>query len=317
MWKNRRSHLPRRQDRRRPRKHHFVPKCWLAGFTETLEPDGTLWVTDFVRQKQWSSSPGKTARITDFYRLSDQSRDPVYVENALSKIEAEAAPILQVLARNPRSPNPDELEMLLQFMAVQWVRVPSFRPFVLDVLRSITTRDMAAALETCETWQATLRESGTPEDTPGADYDGMKEFFESGQYTLSAENDWYVERGFTMAEKIIPLLRARYWETEFSPAGRYVATDNPVVMDGAEGEMVGFKNADVKLYPVNRFVLLRGTPAKMGPVPVSLGHISATNTMMILRAHQVYSYRRISTGWMKISSIRRTGIPFRKRSFTI
>jgi hypothetical protein len=55
---------------REPRAHHFVPQCWLAGFTETGEKDGQLWVTDLHRRKQWLSSPVNSGRRRDFYRTS-------------------------------------------------------------------------------------------------------------------------------------------------------------------------------------------------------------------------------------------------------
>jgi hypothetical protein len=42
-----------------PRANHFVPQCWLAGFTETGQKDGRLWVTDLKRRKQWQTSPPK------------------------------------------------------------------------------------------------------------------------------------------------------------------------------------------------------------------------------------------------------------------
>ena len=67
-----------------PRKHHYVPQCWLAGFTETGENDGRLWVTDFSRQRQWPTTPANTGQIRDFYRLSDPAPDPVGVERAFS-----------------------------------------------------------------------------------------------------------------------------------------------------------------------------------------------------------------------------------------
>jgi hypothetical protein len=41
-----------------PRRHHYVPRCWLAGFTDTGENDARLWVTDLRRRKQWNTSPG-------------------------------------------------------------------------------------------------------------------------------------------------------------------------------------------------------------------------------------------------------------------
>src|SRR5450755_3787132 len=77
-----------------PRRHHYVPQCWLAGFTETGENDGRLWVTDFSRQRQWPATPANAGHIRDFYRLSDPAPDPVVVEKFFS-----------LLARGPRRPS--------------------------------------------------------------------------------------------------------------------------------------------------------------------------------------------------------------------
>ena len=70
-----------------PRRHHYVPQCWLAGFTETGENDGRLWVTDFSRQQQWPTTPANAGHIRDFYRLADPAPDPVAVERFFSQLE--------------------------------------------------------------------------------------------------------------------------------------------------------------------------------------------------------------------------------------
>src|ERR1035438_3708913 len=111
-----------------PRRHHYVPQCWLAGFTDTGEKDGQLWVTDLVRRKQWQASPNNAGHIRDFYRLSDEQLDPVMVEKAFANIEAEVAPILRILDREQRAPGVKEFGALLPFIALQWARVPAFRP---------------------------------------------------------------------------------------------------------------------------------------------------------------------------------------------
>jgi hypothetical protein len=105
-----------------PRAHHIVPRCWLAGFTESGENDGKLWVTDLSRKKQWLSTPGNSGHIRDFYRVSDPSLDPAAVETALSKMEAIVAPILKAIDRERRPPHEDELSEMLQFIAIQFVR---------------------------------------------------------------------------------------------------------------------------------------------------------------------------------------------------
>ena len=111
-----------------PRAHHYVPQCWLSGFTSTRELDGRLWVTDFKRTKQWPSSPPNVGHSRDFYRISEPNLDPVTVEKFYSKIEDRIAPLLKDLDREKRTPTKNEMESICIFMAFQWSRVPAFRP---------------------------------------------------------------------------------------------------------------------------------------------------------------------------------------------
>ena len=130
-----------------PRRHHYVPRCWLAGFTEVGDKDGKLWVTDLRRRKQWQTSPGSAGFIKDFYRLSDERIDPTFAEKALSQIEGEIAPILRRIDQELREPGVEEFEALLYFIATQWPRVPAFRPFILNVLDTMSYENTGEALK--------------------------------------------------------------------------------------------------------------------------------------------------------------------------
>lgn len=274
-----------------PRAHHFVPQCWLAGFTDTGQKDGELWVTDLARAKRWKSRPANAGHRRDFYRVSNPKLDPVIVEKALSKMEDAVAPLLKSLDQERREPTEDEMDSLLWFMAIQWVRVPSFRPTILAIADAITRSRLSIALKSRESWAAALKEAGIPADSPGADYDGMREYERSGQYSLSAETEWYMQRAFSAAESIALSLRARHWTTSFSNSGSFIGSDNPLGLDGPKGQKVGFKNADVVIYPVSRHVLLGGTNVAVMPPFANRRYIAGMNTFMMLSAEaQVYSH---------------------------
>src|ERR1700690_533222 len=88
-----------------PRRHHYVPRCWLAGFTDTGEKEGRLFVTDLKRQNQWGAVPGTAGFIRDFYRLEGEHvDDPVLAEKSLSQIEDAIAPLLRSMDRDKRAP---------------------------------------------------------------------------------------------------------------------------------------------------------------------------------------------------------------------
>ena len=131
------------------------------------------------------------------------------MERFFSTLEGLAGPVLKALDMERRPPSDEELDLLLQFIAYQWVRVPSFRPLILGMADRITRERMAEALLTPETWRATLIQAGIDPEEPGADYESMKEFFESGEYSISAETAWYLQRAFAGVDKVLEGLRIR------------------------------------------------------------------------------------------------------------
>jgi hypothetical protein len=274
-----------------PRRHHYVPRCWLAGFTDTGEQDGGLFVTDFTRRKQWAGVPGSVGFIRDFYRLEDeQIDDPVRVEKALSQIEGEVAPILRAIDRERRSPKPEEIDPLLYFMAIQWSRVPAFRPLVLSVAKRISDERITEILQSPDSWKAALERAGISPDTPGAEYEEMKAAFEADAFNLSAPTDWYVQRAFRAVDAILPGLHKRYWTTLVSPSGSFIGSDNPVALDGEKGKLIGFENAEMVSYTVSRHVTVWGTLEPMKYPRVNRKFIAHANTLSLLHTDgQVFS----------------------------
>lgn len=277
---------------REPRAHHYVPQFWLAGFTDTGEKNGRLWVTDFKRQKQWPGNPENAGHRRDFYRLSDDiPKDPVAFEKLFSRIEDAFAPIFKALDRRPRGPYLDEWESLFMYIAVQWMRVPAFRPMLLRIADGIHRRFIGEALKTRESWAAWLKKCDIAPDAPGADYDSMVKFEREHNYTISAEPEWYLYRGVKAIEGVAGTLADRNWRACISLKGGFIGSDNPVVMDGPKGELVGFKNADIVLFPASRHVLLFGTNCRAKRMQATYRRVAAVNTFMMMTAdEQVYSH---------------------------
>lgn len=271
------------------RANHFVPQFWLAGFTEDGNKDGRLWVTDLKRQKQWPSSPAEAGHRRDFYRVSDPELDPVGAEKLLSKIEDATAPTIKKLATELRGPADDELDTLFLFLATQWMRVPKFRPTILGVADSIHRTILSKALETPESWAEMLKSLGFPANSLD-EYKRMRDFEESGNFSLSAETGWYLLRGFESINPIISSLRGRWWGASISRKGSFIGSDNPVAMDGTRGVKVGFKNAEIVTCPISRRVVLYGTKVRVRAPFVNQMYIAHTNTFTMLSAdEQIYS----------------------------
>jgi hypothetical protein len=273
------------------RAHHYVPQCWLAGFTDTGEKDGMLYVTDLKRRTQWRCKPSETGHRRDFYRVEDDTvADPLVIEKMFSKIENEVAPIFRVLVEKKRGPKyGSELEMLLKYMAIQWIRVPTFRAIVGKTVYSHFSEDV---IRSPETWQQAKRRVGIPDGDPDTDYTRVKEAWDSGQIVFSGQPDFYLKTGAQMVEEIDTLLNQYKWNWLVSESGQFIGFDSPVAMDGLEGHAIGFKNAGVVIYPVNRHLLLYGTHEAVERPFLTTQLIARHNTFAMLSAdEQVYSHR--------------------------
>ncbi|MFL6313318.1 MAG: DUF4238 domain-containing protein [Terriglobales bacterium] len=278
-----------------PRAHHFAPQCWLAGFTDTGRKDGHLFVTDLKRRKQWPSTPPNVGHRRDFYRISDSQMEPVAFEKVFSRIEDFIAPTLKALYEKPQYPTLEQLDKLLYFAAVQFIRVPAFRPTLLKISDSIHRSAISKALKSKESWEALLKDAGIPLDSPGTDYERMlayeREVIDTGQYSLSAENEFFLLRGFDAVEKpILPSLRARHWTAIVNGGGTFIGSDNPVMLDGKKGT-VGFKSATVIIFIVNRYLLLCGTDHRMKRSGGNRKLLAFHNSFTMLSAdEQLYSH---------------------------
>ncbi len=229
--------------------------------------------------------------MRDFYRLNEPSPDPTAVERFFSTLENDAGPILQSIDRAHRPPSKDELDFLLMFMAFQFVRVPSFRPIVDGVRQRLIHEGMMQRLETRDTWIAELQASGWDPNEPEFEFERVKRSFENGEWNVTADTNWYLERAFEGVERIQDLLRERHWGAIISDRGRFIASDNPILLDGEADEMVGFRNANVVGYAVSRHVFLLGTRERVPQQPENFKNIARMNTFTLLRAgEQVYSH---------------------------
>jgi hypothetical protein len=248
-------------DKSEARAHHYVPQCWLAGFTDTGESDGMLYVTDLKRRSQWRCKPSEAGHRRDFYR-------------------AEVAPVFRVLVQEKRGPKDGfELGMLLEYMAIQWIRVPTFRAIVGRTVYSHFSKDV---LSSPEAWQRAKQRAGIPDGDPDTDYSKVKEAWASGQIVFSGQSAFYLKRGAQLYK----------WDWLVSDSGQFIGFDSPVAMDGPEGQAVGFKNAGIVIYPVNRHLLLYGTRESVERPFLTTKLIARHNTFALLSAdEQVYSHR--------------------------
>jgi hypothetical protein len=273
------------------RAHHYVPQCWLLGFTDTGEKDGMLYVTDLKRKKQWRCKPSEVGHRRDFNRVDDPSvSDPNAIEKIFAEVESTVAPLFKTLCEEKRGPKDgDEFGLLVEYLAIQWIRVPTFRSFLGEYLLSQMN---AGLLSSPEAWQRAMEKTGISPDAPGADYEGMLRAVKSGHIYFDAPPGYYLKQGALLLEEIDAVLKRKKWGWLVSESGQFIGSDNPITIDGPEGQPIGFQNAGVLFYPVNRHLLLYATPEPIEPPFLTTKLIARHNSFLMMFAdEQVYSHR--------------------------
>lgn len=272
------------------RAHHFVPQCWLGGFTDNGQKDGMLYCFDLKRKRRWRCKPSEVGHRRDFYRVEDPALpDPLAIEKIFSKIESAFCATSRTLDSEKRGPaNGQELGVLTEYLTVQATRTPAFRKLVDRMVMAETS----SWLESPKKWQEALRIAGIQPDSEGADYESAKEFESSGQMTLKAPPGFYLRSSALVVEQIGASFERRYWNAHVSPTGQFIGSDSPVALDGPKNKPMGFENAEIIMYPVSRHVLIYGTSEPIEPLLLTTKLVAQFNTFAMLFAdEQVYSHR--------------------------
>ncbi len=182
-----------------------------------------------------------------------------------------------------------ELGMLLEYAALQWVRVPTFRSFIERILE----REFAdQVLSSREAWINASLKAGVHSNDPDTDYKTALERIAGGHLKMSVSTAYHLKRGGEVLEDLTLALERRRWGWLVSERGQFIGSDNPVAMDGESRARIGFENAGVVTYTVNRFVTLYGTKETVTPPPITTKLIARHNTFAMLCAdEQTYSHR--------------------------
>lgn len=131
-------HTPPKYPKGTPRKHHFVPRGYLAGFCR----DGTERLAVFDREREAyrdRQRPADVAHIKDYYAFEAIDGELNFeVERALGKIEDEALPVIGKIDAKQRITG-DEKYALALYVAFQHTRTPAFQSTV-DSFSNILTQ---------------------------------------------------------------------------------------------------------------------------------------------------------------------------------
>jgi hypothetical protein len=212
------------------RKHHFVPKAYLAAFTNNGTKDGHFFVLDTQTGKSFSTTPNNVAAERDFNRVDLLGLPIDVLESALARFETDLAPVL-VKARNSDSyPSRPDLDFLINFIAHIAVRNPQsrrragqtfqqMRNTFWEVLLSdenIFNNHVNALKETGQPFDMTLEETGAF-------------LLDNPEITAFSPHE-HTEIELNIFEDILQLFGKRRWSLVLSPSDgpEFVCSDYPI-----------------------------------------------------------------------------------------
>lgn len=193
-------------------------------------------VLDRPSGKQWESSPEKTACERDFYALelaSDDEHDALAVESFFAQVESDSREAIQATLRDRRVPDGELRKRLMEFLAVQVVRVPGALRGLDGMADQIMKRVAWYLTATPETWAAhvvRMKEAGDP--VPDVPYDQLREFVLSREYDVSWGQNTRLEMTLHTLPALAAVLSQRKWTLAVAPEGcpDFVCSDRPMTV---------------------------------------------------------------------------------------
>lgn len=247
-----------------PRKHHYVPNFYLAGFTKSESDNGELYVLDQAQRRQWKSTPANTARQTDYYAINAKpGSDEMVVEKLLGDIEGKCSVVIKWLIEHRKLPDGQDLDVLLNFVALMAVRVPAIRNtisnFTDEVLKALS-RTMVASEHG---WKQFMQANDGVEAANGVTHEEMKKFIDSDDYTIDLEQSWHVGTMLQMGSVLVPVLAERSWSVWIAneDAPDLICSDRPVCLRWRSPQPFppgfGHKNTVVTI-PIGKRIAIAG-----------------------------------------------------------
>lgn len=248
------------------RAHHYVPEFYLAGFTLKGNRQDFLWVHDQEQKKCWQTRPTNIAQQRDFYRVDIDGVEVDSVEKALAEFEAQAAKVLGKISEERRLPDGEGFELLINFVALQAVRVPYHRKWYEEQEAHFAKRQAQITLSHPQLFNRLLdqmRRQG--QEVAGFTREEMLEFLQDESlYTIEVPREASIQHMEEMIKGLIPVLAQRTWSLAVAKAEHhdFICSDRPVILAPTEPDpppFLGFGMPKTEvIVPLNRQMALVG-----------------------------------------------------------
>lgn len=219
-----------------PKRHHYLPRFYLAGFTDTGEKDGFLTVFHLIEHRTFRTRPENVGVELHFNRVDLPGVEPDAIEKALTPVEARMAAVLREVASLERLPKGEDLGVLINLIALLFIRNPQARNAFARSEERLMRVVADLVVSTPDTFASVVRqarEAGVeiPEEIG---YDEMRTFVRGSELRVERDTTRDVFREIKALDSIIEVLAARKWSLLVSSGeAEFICCDHPVTLTSA------------------------------------------------------------------------------------
>jgi hypothetical protein len=293
-----------------PRRHHHVPRFYLARFSDSGTNEGQLRAFDLQLNRLFPVSVEDAAVEKDFYKSKFRDgRDPMSIETALARLEGELAVTIGRVIERRRIEVEDRSD-ILNFLALQIIRGPRQRAIDVDAMKMTFQQMMTETVSSPAAWEHTLnrlRDAG--EVVPRIPYAAAKHFVEKRAFSVNVEipNSRHIEMFVKLSDPVLQLLTRRIWRIAQTADGcELVTSDTPVGIVGLAGtgkRIIGFGTPNTMVVmPLTPRLLLYGCFGNVEmAAPMPQEEVALINTTLVCSSHR-FVYARSEAFFLRNDS---------------
>jgi hypothetical protein len=284
----------------RPRKSHFLPKFYLAGFTDSGDVADDLHVFDQSTDREWLSSPAKAAVERDFYVVDlGPDEDPDMMEKCLAHLEGEFSRILRIIISQQQLPAGEDFNLFLNFVALMVTRIPHTRKVIGRVVDRVSKEDLRRTLATREGWTQFRKVCEAAGHAVADDeFEKFQRVANGEDYSVDFDQTTHVQvMAKDMIDALLPALAERTWALGIATpdAPDFICSDVPVGVWPARGADWGKPTTltspnTVLSMPVSRRLIAMARYDAQNPLRVvTPPGVALCNTWTLSGAKQIFS----------------------------
>lgn len=218
---------------------------------------------------KWQSKPDQTGFERDYYRVDIAEVDPNAVETSLGQIEGQIAPIIQKTIHRHELPKGEDLQALIEFVALLALRTPLVRQLFERNMEHLYRGMLKFVLSQRERYDQIAEELRLKGEEPpsGITYEELRELAnDEGAYEIEIPRTRSVQMLLKMWPALVPGFRARHWSLLFTrpDEAHFICSDMPVAITPTSPDFrphfLGFGLPGTELtVPLSRSTVLVGS----------------------------------------------------------